>query len=101
MLLLPGTSIVVLTMEEDALLVRDALQAGASGYVLKDAAGTELVRAIRRVAAGGSGRFEHRGVLGQLDDTGAHDLAHLGQLAFTGRKVRDFNVPPPRRGRSR
>jgi two-component system response regulator NreC len=43
----PHTSVVVLTMEEDRAFVRDALDAGARGYVLKQAAGRELVRSIR------------------------------------------------------
>jgi two-component system, NarL family, response regulator NreC len=53
-LLSPHTSIVVLTMEEDTLFVRDAMLAGASGFVRKHAAGTDLVRAIRKAAAGGT-----------------------------------------------
>ena len=48
----PKTSVVVLTMEEDRAFVRDALEAGAKGYVQKQAAGRELVRAIRAAAAG-------------------------------------------------
>jgi two-component system response regulator NreC len=43
----PGTAMVVLTMEEDRAFVREALDAGAKGYVQKQAAGRELVRAIR------------------------------------------------------
>jgi two-component system response regulator NreC len=50
----PGTAIVVLTMQEDPAFARTALQAGAGGYVLKQAAGTELVQAIRAVAGGGT-----------------------------------------------
>jgi two-component system, NarL family, response regulator NreC len=46
----PETAIVVLTMEPDPTLARDALQAGAHGYVLKTAAGRELVRAVRAAA---------------------------------------------------
>ena len=42
---------VVLTMEEDRAFVREALDAGATGYVQKQAAGKELVRAIRDAAA--------------------------------------------------
>jgi two-component system, NarL family, response regulator NreC len=41
----PRTAVVVLTMEEDRAFVRGALDAGASGYVQKQAAGRELVRA--------------------------------------------------------
>jgi two-component system response regulator NreC len=44
----------VLSMQDDARYVRDAFAAGASGYVLKEAADSELVAAIRHVAAGGS-----------------------------------------------
>ena len=43
----PTTAVVVLTMEEDRAFVREALDAGAKGYVQKQAAGKELVRAIR------------------------------------------------------
>ena len=50
----PGTSVVVLTMQEDPAFAREALQAGARGYVLKHAAGAELVQAIRAVAGGGT-----------------------------------------------
>jgi DNA-binding NarL/FixJ family response regulator len=41
--------ILILTVHEDQGLLRAALQAGASGYVLKRAAESELVAAIRRV----------------------------------------------------
>jgi two-component system response regulator NreC len=47
-----GTSVVVLTMQDDPSFARQALQAGASGYVLKEAAGDELLTAIRLAAAG-------------------------------------------------
>ena len=50
----PGTAVVVLTMQEDPAFAREALQAGARGYVLKHAAGTELVQAIRAAAGGGT-----------------------------------------------
>ena len=48
----PGTSVVVLTMQEDPAFAREALQAGASGYVLKEAADSELVEAVRMAAEG-------------------------------------------------
>jgi two-component system, NarL family, response regulator NreC len=50
----PGTSVVVLTMQEDPAFAREALRAGARGYVLKHAAGVELVQAIRTAASGGT-----------------------------------------------
>jgi two-component system, NarL family, response regulator NreC len=48
----PQTRIVVLTMQEDPEFAREALRAGASGYVLKEAAEAELIEAVRRAAAG-------------------------------------------------
>jgi two-component system response regulator NreC len=48
----PDTAIVILTMQRDPGAAREALQAGARGYVLKDAAQTELVEAVRHAAAG-------------------------------------------------
>ncbi|MDT7574086.1 MAG: two-component system, NarL family, response regulator NreC [Pseudonocardiales bacterium] len=48
----PNTDIVVLTMQEEPAFARQALAAGASGYVLKKAADSELVEAVRRAAAG-------------------------------------------------
>jgi two-component system response regulator NreC len=48
----PETRIVVLTMQSDAELAREALRAGATGYVLKDAAEAELIQAIRMAAQG-------------------------------------------------
>jgi two-component system response regulator NreC len=50
----PETRIVVLTMETDPASAREALQAGAVGYVLKEGADTELVQAVRLAAAGGT-----------------------------------------------
>jgi two-component system response regulator NreC len=48
----PETRVVVLTMQEDPVFAREALRAGALGYVLKEAAEDELVEAVRRAAAG-------------------------------------------------
>jgi two-component system response regulator NreC len=46
------TAIVVLTMQSDPAFAREALQAGARGYVLKEAADAELVEAVRAAAEG-------------------------------------------------
>jgi two-component system response regulator NreC len=48
----PNTAIVVLTMEDEPRLARSALRAGALGFVLKEAAHTELVEAVRAAATG-------------------------------------------------
>lgn len=44
--------IIFLTMHDDAMLLAEAFRCGASGYVLKQAAGEELINAIREVAQG-------------------------------------------------
>ena len=46
------SQIIVLTMHNDGELATRALRAGASGFLLKDSAGEELVSAIDQVAAG-------------------------------------------------
>ena len=46
----PDTAVVVLTMQEDLAFAREAMQKGATGYVLKHAAGTELLEAVRLAA---------------------------------------------------
>ncbi|MDA0167389.1 response regulator transcription factor [Solirubrobacter ginsenosidimutans] len=48
----PTTAIVVLTMQDDPAFARQALRAGALGYVLKERAGEEMLGAIRLAAAG-------------------------------------------------
>jgi len=48
----PATQILVLSMHDDPSYVREAFAAGASGYLLKEAADADLVAAIRDVAAG-------------------------------------------------
>jgi len=48
----PKTGVVVLTMQNDPAFAREALQVGALGYVLKEAADNELVQAVRMAADG-------------------------------------------------
>jgi two-component system response regulator NreC len=48
----PGTAIVVLTMQSDPAFAREALRAGARGYVLKEAANADLVKAVRAALEG-------------------------------------------------
>jgi two-component system, NarL family, response regulator NreC len=53
----PQARILVLSMQDDPSYVRQAFGAGASGYLLKEAADDELVQAVREVAAGN--RYVH------------------------------------------
>jgi len=50
----PDTAIVVLTMQDDPAFARQALQSGALGFVLKEAADEELLQAVRLAATGGT-----------------------------------------------
>jgi two-component system response regulator NreC len=53
----PDAKVLILSMQDDPRYVREAFAAGASGYVLKEAADAEVVSAIREVAAGA--RYVH------------------------------------------
>ena len=55
----PRRRCLILSMQDDPRYVREAFAAGASGYVLKEAVDTDVVAAIRDVAAGG--RYVHPG----------------------------------------
>jgi DNA-binding NarL/FixJ family response regulator len=48
----PDTRVLVLTAHNDVVYLRRAFAAGASGYLLKEAADIELVQAVRTVASG-------------------------------------------------
>jgi DNA-binding NarL/FixJ family response regulator len=49
---LPETAVLMLSMHSEDTLVKQAMQAGARGYILKSAVDLELVTAVRNVAAG-------------------------------------------------
>jgi DNA-binding NarL/FixJ family response regulator len=80
----PRTAVLVLTMQEDGAWLRRALQAGARGYLLKDADPGSVVRAVRTVADGaayfGAGAADH--VLSSASD----DAATYPFPALTGRE---------------
>lgn len=83
----PETKVLVLSMQNDPVYVRNAFAAGASGYVLKDAAGTELVEAIRTVSHGG--RYVHPLLGARLAVAGANDE---GQSARDLLSVREHQI---------
>lgn len=91
----PGTAIVVLTMQSDPRRARELLRAGASGYVLKQAAERQLTEAIRTAAGGGSyidpelgGRVAQLGAdpLEALEDRD-RELLRLLALGHTNREI--------------
>ncbi len=61
-----GTKLIFLTMYEDEEYLLQCLDAGASGYILKDAPGPKLVTAVREVAQGR--KYLSPQVLGKLVD---------------------------------
>ena len=96
----PGTAVVVLTMHRDPAVARRALRCGASGFVLKDSAATELVRAIRCVARGMTYlQPEIGGLIAGLDQEGPNLLDQISErevevlrlvaLGHTSREVAD------------
>lgn len=64
----PGTRVLILSMHSESTYVRACLDAGARGYLLKNAMDLELVAAVRAVA-GGDQVLDPR--LGQLADPGS------------------------------
>jgi two-component system, NarL family, response regulator NreC len=48
----PGTAVVVLTMQDDPAFAREAFRQGAKAFVVKHAAGAELIDAVRAAARG-------------------------------------------------
>lgn len=77
----PGTKVLMLSMQDDPSYVRAAFAAGADGYLQKEAAGAELIEAIREVASGHS--FVHpllgaRLALAEVEDEGSSG-AHLSE----------------------
>jgi two-component system response regulator NreC len=86
----PRTAVVVLTMQEDPAFAREALRSGARGYVLKEAASTELVQAIRLALTGGT--YLHPSLGAQIaaapersgppDDLSARELEVLRLIAL-------------------
>jgi DNA-binding NarL/FixJ family response regulator len=86
----PAVKVLVVTMHEDEAYARQALEAGAAGYVLKRSLATELIAAIRKVYQGqahispslSAARDEARNAETPLPDA---DL--LGRLTETERKV--------------
>ena len=75
---LPHVKLVFLTMYEDADLAAEAFRAGASAYLLKRSAVTELATAIREVTQGRSyiTPLVTEGLVGSLLGTGEHAPSH-------------------------
>jgi DNA-binding NarL/FixJ family response regulator len=80
----PDAKVLVLSMQDDPRYVRAAFEAGASGYVLKEAADTEVVSAIRAVAAGE--RYLHPSLGAKLIAAEAEDRRRAEQDPLSERE---------------
>ena len=83
----PGAKVLVLSMQDDPRYVRQAFEAGASGYVLKEAADTEVVGAIRSVAAGENYVHPALGARMVAADTAERKRAEADPLSDREREV--------------
>jgi two-component system response regulator DevR len=99
------TPVIMLTSHADSDALFDAIDAGASGYVLKRVGSGELIDAVRTVAAGGSlldpavtrsvldrlrnaSRLEEAGAFADLTEQERRVLAHVADGA-TNRRIAD------------
>ena len=76
--------VLVLSMQDDPRYVREAFSAGASGYVLKEAADAEVVDAVREVARGG--RYVHPALGARLIAAEAEERAEAEQDPLSDRE---------------
>ena len=83
----PQARVLVLSMQDDPRYVREAFAAGAHGYVLKEAADTELVTAVREVARGGSYVHPALGARMAAADAAAANAAEHDPLSDREREV--------------
>jgi two-component system response regulator NreC len=80
----PGAKVLVLSMQDDPSYVREAFAAGASGYVLKEAADEEVVAAVREIAGGG--RYLHPSLGARLVAAEAEERARAEADPLTDRE---------------
>ena len=87
----PSTAVIVLTMQNEPSFARQALRAGAKGFVIKQSAATELVAAVRAVLAGDTYINPNLGArmaaepdtpAGPPDDLTPREIEVLGLLAL-------------------
>lgn len=86
----PGTRVIILSMHADEPYVMEALRNGASGYVLKDSTGGDLVKAVREVMAGKrylSPVLAERAISGYIEKPGESDLDVYDTLTNRERMV--------------
>jgi two-component system response regulator NreC len=80
----PETKVVVLSMQDDPRYVRQAFESGAMGYILKEAADTDVETAIRAVAGGD--RYVHPTLGARLVDAKARAARRAAEDPLSGRE---------------
>jgi DNA-binding NarL/FixJ family response regulator len=92
----PGTAVLMLSMHTESTWVRQAIEAGAKGYVLKNALDLELGAAIRKVAAGETvfdPSVEQRAVLkGERSAALTHRELQVLQMIVDGKSNKEIAV---------
>ena len=106
----PATRVVVLTMQDDPAFAREALRAGAIGYVLKEAAddgarrggpGRRGGRHVPQPAAGRPHRRRAAGAAGPPDDLTEREVEILRLIALGHTNARDRRAALPQRAHRR
>jgi two-component system, NarL family, response regulator NreC len=80
----PDAKVLILSMQDDPAYVREAFAVGASGYVLKEAADSELVAAVRDVASGN--HYVHPALGARLVAAEADDRARAAEDPLSERE---------------
>ena len=83
----PDAKVLVLSMQDEPSYVREAFAAGASGYVLKEAADEEVVTAVREIAGGGSYVHPTLGARMVTADAAARAAADADPLSDREREI--------------
>ena len=86
---LPNTKVLVLTMHQEDEYVLQAVRAGASGYLVKDSAASELLAAVRSLHAGNGhfGPLASKVLAEQLQHPGRTAVDPYGSLTAREREV--------------
>ena len=80
----PAAKVLILSMQDDPRYLREAFDAGAAGYVLKEAADTEVVDAVRAVAAGE--RYVHPALGARLVQAEVEERRRADEDPLSGRE---------------
>ena len=80
----PAAKVLILSMQDDPRYLREAFDAGAAGYVLKEAADTEVVDAVRAVAAGE--RYVHPALGARLVQAEVDERRRADEDPLSGRE---------------